>query len=139
MVYSERVRNAMVIAYQAHAKQTDRGGYPYIAHPLHLAEQCQTESETIVALLHDVLEDARGMDEDVRRCTTDDEYDAVKLLSRNLCEQYTYMEYIENLAGNPLAKKIKLLDLKHNLDASRTDIPESLRRRYENALLVLDK
>ena len=57
MIYSPRVCKAMKLAFYAHVGQSDKGDYPYFAHPLHLAEQCLTESETIVALLHDVLED----------------------------------------------------------------------------------
>lgn len=45
MYYSKRVKEAMQIAYKAHDGQTDKGGYPYIAHPLHLAERCTSEGQ----------------------------------------------------------------------------------------------
>ena len=48
------------------------------------------------------------------------------------------MEYIAQLSQNSLAKKIKILDLQHNLDSSRADIPDSLKLRYETALLYLE-
>ena len=47
----------MRIAYEAHDGQLDRGKYPYIAHPLHVAEEMTNEYETAAALLHDVVED----------------------------------------------------------------------------------
>ena len=57
MIYTRKTKQAMIIAYQAHAGQIDKTGIPYIFHPLHLAEQCEDEDTTIVALLHDVVED----------------------------------------------------------------------------------
>ena len=57
MVYTELTKKAMLIAYNAHHGQFDKGGYPYINHPIHLAEQMENEIECCVALLHDVVED----------------------------------------------------------------------------------
>jgi (p)ppGpp synthase/HD superfamily hydrolase len=48
---------AMRIAFDAHKKQTDKSGLPYIFHPLHLAEQMDSEVSVCAALLHDVVED----------------------------------------------------------------------------------
>lgn len=58
MVYTSMVNHAMIIAYEAHRDQKDKGGIPYIFHPAHLAEQFHRASEVTVALLHDVVEDA---------------------------------------------------------------------------------
>ena len=58
MIYTELTKEAMNIAYKAHHKQTDKGGFPYINHPLHIAEQMDDEYSTCVALLHDVVEDS---------------------------------------------------------------------------------
>jgi len=57
MVNTELTRKAMNIAYNAHMNQFDKAGVPYIYHPIHLAEQMNSEIECIVALLHDVVED----------------------------------------------------------------------------------
>ena len=57
MIYTVNTRKAMEIAYKAHHGQVDKSGVPYIFHPIHLAEQMDTEDECIVALLHDVVED----------------------------------------------------------------------------------
>ena len=136
MIYTPRVCKAMKFAFYAHAGQSDTGDYPYFAHPLHLAEQCLTESETIVALLHDVLEDAEWAEKYLKECCTDDESNAIYALTKP--EGVSYMEYIAQLSQNLLAKKIKILDLQHNLDSSRADIPDSLKLRYEKALLYLE-
>ena len=52
MINTKLTRKAMIIAYQAHMNQFDRANVPYIYHPIHLAEQMETEAECIVALLH---------------------------------------------------------------------------------------
>ena len=55
MLYSPNIKKAVNIAFKAHNGQYDKGGYPYIMHPLHLAEEMETEDEVITSLLHDVL------------------------------------------------------------------------------------
>ena len=60
MIYNSRIKKAALLAYKIHAGELDKGGYPYIMHPLHLAEQMDTEDEIIVALLHDALESDRS-------------------------------------------------------------------------------
>ena len=39
MIYTDLIKKAMAIAYSAHHGAYDKGGMPYITHPLHLAEQ----------------------------------------------------------------------------------------------------
>ena len=51
------IDQALAIAVRAHAGQVDRGGRPYILHPLRLMHRCQSDEEMIVALLHDTVED----------------------------------------------------------------------------------
>ena len=67
MIYTELIREAMNIAYKAHHGQKDKGGFPYINHPLHIAEQMDDEYSTCVALLHDVVEDTNITLEDLRK------------------------------------------------------------------------
>ena len=50
MIYTDLTKKAMQIAYDAHYGQVDRGNTPYICHPLHLADQMDTEEETLTAL-----------------------------------------------------------------------------------------
>ena len=49
---------AIEIAVQAHSGQLDKGGAPYILHPLRVMLRMATEEERIVAVLHDVVEDS---------------------------------------------------------------------------------
>ena len=57
MIYTELTIKAMNLAYSAHHGQFDKGGVPYIFHPIHLAECMDDEISTCVALLHDTVED----------------------------------------------------------------------------------
>ena len=53
--------------YEAHKEQTDKSGLPYVFHPFHLAEQMDDEVSTVVALLHDVVEDTDCTLDDLRK------------------------------------------------------------------------
>ena len=140
MIYTELTRKAMKLAYDAHHGAYDKGGMPYIHHPLHLAEQMTTEEETAAALLHDVIEDTDISAEDLismgfpPRVT-----EAVVLLTKPLGADY--FDYVRRVAENPIAKKVKLADLMHNSDISRIpDVTETdLARleKYKKALEIL--
>ena len=67
MINTKLTRKAMIIAYEAHKNQVDKSGVPYIYHPIHVAEQMNTENECIIALLHDVVEDTPVTLDEVKR------------------------------------------------------------------------
>lgn len=121
MIYTESTVKAMNIAYKAHHGQFDKSGVPYVFHPIHLAEQMDTEQECIVALLHDVVEDSSITIEDLEKEFSEDIILAVKLLTREAGTKYP--DYIKNLKSNPLARKVKLADLEHNTDTTRLENP----------------
>ena len=61
-IFNDLVRmleRAIVIATEAHAGVRDKGGAPYIFHPLRLMLGMTTEAEQIAAVLHDVVEGLR--------------------------------------------------------------------------------
>lgn len=134
--YTALTRKAMQICYAAHEGQVDKSGVPYVFHPLHLAEQMETEEEICTALLHDVVEDtkwtlaeleAEGFPASV--------LDAVRLLTRE--KDVSYMAYIERLSGNRIARKVKLADLEHNSDLTRLlEVTERDLRRQEKYFLA---
>lgn len=141
MVYTELSKKAMKIAYQAHKNQLDKGGMPYIFHPLHLAEQMDTEYSVITALLHDVIEDGSISLEDLKaEGFPDPVLEALSLLTHN--KNVPYLEYIQQLKSNELARKIKLADLAHNSDTTRLScLDEYSRRRikkYKRAIALLE-
>lgn len=130
MIYTKSTRKAMKIAYDAHNGQLDKSGVPYVYHPIHLAEQMQTEEECIVALLHDVVEDTNVTFEQLEKEFSDAVIQALKLLTHD--DSVDYMDYVRNLKDNPIAKNVKLADLHHNSDVTRLEkISEKDRLRYE--------
>lgn len=141
MIYSEMIKHAMNLAYCAHDGQSDRNNYPYIAHPLHLAESMGDEASTIVALLHDVVEDTKVTFEELESMGFGtDIITALKLLTHG--KDVPYMTYINELKCNPLARKVKIADLKHNSDLTRLDsvTEKDIKRaeKYKEALKVLE-
>ena len=139
MIYTMQVFRAMNIAYSAHMGQFDKAGVPYIFHPVHLAEQMDTEEECIVALLHDVVEDTEVTFEDLEKEFSKTLIDAIRLLTRD--KSVDYMEYVKNLKSNTIARKVKLADLRHNSDSTRlikiTDKDIERINKYKRAIELL--
>ena len=141
MIYTPMTRKAMKIAYDAHAGQADKTGIPYIYHPIHLAESMPDENSVITALLHDVAEDTNiTIDDLAREGFHEDILTALTLLTHNPAEEY--MDYISRLSTCPLARRVKLADLRHNSDVTRLDsIDEKTARRlekYSRAIRLLE-
>ena len=140
MIYTEMTNKAMVLAYEAHQGQYDKSGLPYVFHPFHLAEQMDTEEAVTAALLHDVVEDTDYTLEDLRSMGFPDTVtDALALLTHD--PSVPYMEYVERLKSNPIARSVKLADLTHNSDLSRLPVvtEKDLERveKYRKAMKLL--
>jgi len=111
---------AILIAAQAHQDQKDRYGKPYILHPIRLMMNVDSETEKIVAMLHDVVEDSNWTLENLRAEGFSAEVIiAVDCLTKREDEQY--FDYIERIKTNPIAQKVKLADLEDNMDLRRID------------------
>ena len=137
MIYTTTIRKAMAIAYKAHNGQVDKAGVPYIFHPIHLAEQMETEDECIVALLHDVIEDTSITIEQLEKEFSDKVIQALRLLTHD--KSVEYMKYINRIKPNLLAKKVKKKDLEHNSDLTRLpEITEKDRKRQEKYLKAIE-
>ncbi len=141
MIYTELTKKAMQIAFDVHKEQTDKTGLPYIYHPIHLAEQMQDEATTCVALLHDTVEDGDITLDFLReQGFTADIVAAVALLTHD--EDVPYMDYVKAISQNPIAKTVKLADLRHNSDLSRLSVVDekALRRqaKYQQAMAFLE-
>lgn len=141
MIYTDKTRRAMQIAYEAHKEQVDKSGVPYIFHPIHLAEQMETEEECIVALLHDVVEDTEMTLEQLATEFSATIIEALGLLTHD--DTMDYMEYVRNLKSNSIARKVKLADLRHNSDITRiknfTQKDRKRNEKYKKAIELLLK
>ena len=140
MLYTPVTKNAIRFCYNAHAGQLDKAGQPYVNHPLHLAEQMTTENETCVALLHDVMEDCGASAEDLLALGVSPEaLAAVQLLTHK--DGVPYLDYVRTVGENPIARRVKVADLRHNSDLTRLgevgtkDIARL--RKYRKARVIL--
>ena len=142
MIYTDNTRKAMKIAFDAHLNQVDKSGVPYVYHPIHLAEQMETEEECIVALLHDTVEDTDITFEELEKDFSYTVIQALKLLTHD--PSVEYMDYVKEIKSNPIARKVKLADLRHNSDLTRMSNPtekdvERIETKYRKAIEMLSK
>jgi (p)ppGpp synthase/HD superfamily hydrolase len=140
MIYTENTKKALKLCFEAHKNQTDKSGMPYVFHPFHLAEQMQTEETTIVALLHDVVEDTDYTLEDLSAMGFSKEVtDAIALMTHD--DDTEYMDYVRAIKDNPIAKAVKLADLRHNSDSTRLEFLDerAINRelKYKEAIKLL--
>lgn len=141
MIYTPLTKIALRLCFRAHRDQLDKNGVPYVFHPYEVASSMTNESEVCVALLHDVLEDTDMTATDLREAGMPDAVvEALQLLNHD--KSVPYMEYVAHLAGNPLARAVKLSDLRHNSNLSRLEqVTEADRVRvakYRRAQALLE-
>ena len=132
MIYTPLTRKALKLCFDSHKDQVDKTGLPYVFHPFHLAEQMKDEYTTVCALLHDVAEDTDTTVEDIRAMGFPGEVcDALKLLTHDVAA-VPYMDYVADIKSNPIARAVKIADLRHNSDATRLDeIDSKMKARFE--------
>lgn len=110
---------ALVIAHQAHSEQVDLGGVPYVYHCLFVASKFKDEVRKVVGLLHDVLEHSEISLEDLRNEGFPEVVlEALRVLWK---VDLDYLDYIEKVRINPIARDVKLEDLRHNMELNRLD------------------
>ena len=144
MFYSKLINKAIDIAFSAHKDQKDKAGRPYFMHPVIVASQMDSEYEICTALLHDVVEDTDITIEELEREFPKEITDALRLLTHD--DNTAYLDYVREIKKNPIARKVKLADLNHNLDITRIqDNPKLLegfvrrREKYEKAREILSE
>ena len=120
MKKGELLGKVLVLATNAHAGQFDRGGKPYILHPLKVMHYLKTDDEELqcIALLHDVIEDTDTSWKDLEAigCTAR-VISGVRVLTK--MPGQTYDEYKNEVFANLDAMRVKSCDLRHNTDIRR--------------------
>ena len=110
---------AKAIATSAHEGQVDKAGKPYIEHPMRVMNMGKTVEEKIAGVLHDVVEDSDWTFEMLEKeGIPKDVLDALRCVTK-LSEDEDYDHFIERVKTNPLAVKVKINDLKDNMDITR--------------------
>ena len=114
----EQLEEAIKLASIKHYGQRDKSNKPYIFHLLHVMNNVNDLNAKIVGVLHDILEDTDITRNDLLNCGfSEDIVIAVEILTK--VKNQKYMEYIKNVKSNSIARKVKLIDLKHNMDLTR--------------------
>lgn len=152
------LQRAIAIAVEAHDGQTDKGGAPYILHPLRIMMSLKTEDEMIVGVLHDVVEDCadkgftweyleqQGFSETVLNAlktvtkTPEEEKHFKSLSGQDRID--AYLEFVSRAKANPIGKRVKRVDIFDNLNVSRISelTQKDLDRlnQYKKAIEFLD-
>ena len=142
MLYTPLTKKAMKLCFAAHRDQTDKSGLPYVFHPFHLAEQMTDEETTVVALLHDVVEDTGYTLSDLGDMGYPSAVlEAIALMTHD--DIVPYLEYVAKIKQNPIAKAVKLADLRHNSDLTRLDVVDeraiARAEKYAAAIRLLEE
>ena len=136
------LERAIAIAAEAHTKKTDKGGAPYILHPLRVMLAMTDTDSQIVAVLHDVVEDhsppwtlekirSEGFSEPV--------IEALDAVTHRKGEEY--FAYIARAIANPIGRRVKAADTKDSMDLGRisdlTDDDFERLKKYKKAFKII--
>lgn len=140
MNFDELREKAMQIAEKVHSHQVDKGGNPYISHPVRVEMMCSRQEDRLVALLHDTVEDGDIASEYLIMVGfPKDVVDAVTSVSRKRGEDY--FDFILRCKANPIGRRVKICDLKDNMDITRlNDLTEKdieRLKKYHKAYKIL--
>ena len=127
------LESAKSFATSAHLSDFRETGEPYIEHVEAVANACPDFESTVVAWLHDVVEDHPELEPKLNEKFPKWVTDAVKALTRK--EDESYAGYLRLVLCNELALKVKIEDLKHNISTSR---PSNRRDKYLLSLAILE-
>jgi (p)ppGpp synthase/HD superfamily hydrolase len=127
------LEQAIAFASRMHSKQYDLSGQHYILHPLTVMMQMDTDTERIIAVLHDVLEDTETTVEHlITLGFTEEMVHVITLLTKE--KDQDYFEYIKKIKMHPMARKIKIADLEHNMNLKRTLGREDMTEKDKNRI-----
>jgi len=117
------VARARKIAEAAHAGQVDKASAPYFAHPARVAAALGDPEARCAAYLHDVVEDCPGWT--LARLAEEgmppEVLAAVDALTKRDGEDNE--AYLSRVLADPLAVRVKIADLRDNMDLSRIARP----------------
>ena len=130
----------IALACRVHAGQVDKSGKPYILHPLRLMLKFETLDEQVVSVLHDVVEDSDVTLDELRQLGLSEHViRAIDCLSKRPGE--VYEDFIARIRPDELARKVKIEDIRDNLNLTRLPTLEAkdLERiaKYHKALRYL--
>lgn len=120
----KNLEDAIALALKVHAGIVDKGGSPYILHPLRLMLRMTSEHDRMAAVLHDVVEDDEKYGTTFESLRADGfpapVVDALECLTKRAGEDY--LAFVKRAKSNETARAVKLADLEDNMDLRR--LPE---------------
>ena len=115
---SNLLEKAILIAAEAHKGQTDKAGQPYILHLTRVMLKGETDEEKICGILHDILEDTNyTKDQLINEGFSENVINAIEAVTK--VDGENYQAFIDRIAQDKLAIKVKLNDLEDNMDVKR--------------------
>ncbi|MEE3483461.1 MAG: HD domain-containing protein [Bacteroidales bacterium] len=111
------VETAFELALKAHKGQVDKAGKTYIMHPVRVATKFTEDHLIIVSLLHDVVEDTDIQLNQIESLFGKEIALAVDGLTKRADESYD--DFILRCSKNELSRRVKIEDLKDNMDMTR--------------------
>lgn len=138
----DALAKAIETAARLHKDQVDLSGKPYIWHPLRVMLAVEGVHAQMAAILHDVEEDCGGREvlRDIPFTIPPEVRVALDLLYH--VKGTSYGPYLEALKPHPIARAVKLADMRDNLgrvgEIEDTKLAERLRRKYERAIAFLE-
>ena len=137
---------AKFVSENSHKNQVDKAGIDYFAgHIQAVVNGVTTNKEKIVAYLHDTVEDTPLTIERIKELFGEEIGEAVFAITKSKDGSLPYDDYIERVKANPLARAVKISDLKHNMDLSRlekvgiTEKDIKRAKKYQKALKKLQE
>lgn len=136
------LEKAIYFATKKHFGQVDKGGNPYILHPLRVMQSVDTLPGKIAAILHDVIEDTDATIDDLKNEVGVPEYILEAILAVTKTQNESKVDAAKRAAANPIARLVKLADVQDNMDLSR--LPKVTQKdldrleKYKQVLLILN-
>lgn len=115
----QRLNIALKLAAEYHDDQYDRGGNPYLLHVLKVMHYLKTDDEELncIAVLHDIVEDTKVTLDDLKHHFSPRVVSAVDCLTKK--KGQTADQYLNTILSNKDAIRVKMCDLRHNMDIRR--------------------
>lgn len=114
------LNNMIALATALHNGQYDKAGVPYILHPIKVMHYLKTDDEELkcIAIGHDILEDTECTDVILRGHGLSDRV-IRGIVAMTKTKGQSYEDYKIQVMTNPDAIRVKMADLRHNMDIRR--------------------
>ena len=136
------LQDSIELATKHHKGQVDKGGKPYINHPIRVMKKMMFEDEKIIAVLHDIVEDTSITLQDLKDMGyNSDIVNSIDCLTKRNGESYD--DFIERVITDTEASRVKLSDIEDNMDTNRlkkiTKEDEKRLKKYKKTHIKITK